>query len=310
MTHVFLAIAPLFLIIFATAVLQRWRHVGQHWSEVLSEYALRIGLPVLIFSALAKSPFSLSDSAGLIGANSLFAIVVFFVTLLVCRVMRLSGQTTRTVIACLMFGNIAYLGIPILVRVFDSSILPIASAIIAVWFFWFFTLVTGYVTASSNRGKHDAFTHTCRALVGNPLLIAVVLGLVFASFSIPIPSVIVQALDMISASVTPTVLIVIGLFIGKSSFGTFADWLPAGMLALLTLMVLPAVMYGGFQLFGIAPGTNFAYASSIIEVAMPIAITPFALADDYGLNKAWISRSIVLSTILSVFTLPFWISIV
>ncbi len=42
---------------------------------------------------------------------------------------------------------------------------------------------------------------------------------------------------------------------------------------------------------------------------MPLAITPFALSDKYFLNKVFISRAIVLSTILSIITLPFWIAI-
>lgn len=308
MIEVFLAIAPLFLIIFVTAGLQRWRRVGERWSGVLNEFALKIGLPVLIFSALARSQFSFFDQAGVIILNSLFALFLFVGVLGFCRLVRVKAEATRTIVACLMFGNIAYLGIPILTQIYDASILPTVSVIIAVWFFWFFTLVTGFVTTKRQKKNDEgAFRKTCFALVNNPLLIAVVLGLFFAGLSIPIPAVIMQALDMVSASVTPTVLIVIGLFIGKSPFGTMKDWIPAVLLSVLTLVILPAAMVAGLQVFGIDPET---YASSIIEAAMPFAITPFALADEYGLNKSWISRSIVLSTILSVFTLPFWISIV
>ncbi len=42
---------------------------------------------------------------------------------------------------------------------------------------------------------------------------------------------------------------------------------------------------------------------------MPLAITPFALADKYNLDKDFIARSIILSTILSAISLPFWISL-
>jgi hypothetical protein len=42
---------------------------------------------------------------------------------------------------------------------------------------------------------------------------------------------------------------------------------------------------------------------------MPLAITPFALADKFDLDKKFIARAIVLSTILSIITIPLWISI-
>jgi predicted permease len=40
---------------------------------------------------------------------------------------------------------------------------------------------------------------------------------------------------------------------------------------------------------------------------MPLAITPFALADKYKLEKMFIARAIVLSTILSAITIPIWV---
>jgi predicted permease len=42
---------------------------------------------------------------------------------------------------------------------------------------------------------------------------------------------------------------------------------------------------------------------------MPLAITPFALARQYDLDQEFIARSIVMSTVLSLISLPFWISL-
>ena len=120
-----------------------------------------------------------------------------------------------------------------------------------------------------------------------------------------LPAILVKSMDMVTASVTPTVLVVIGLFIGKSTLGKWADWLPVISFTLLTLVILPAIFYFSVKLLGYSP-SNFSV--SIIEAAMPLAITPFALADKYSLNKDFIARSIVLSTVLSIISLPFWIS--
>ena len=140
----------------------------------------------------------------------------------------------------------------------------------------------------------------------NPLLISVILGLIVGSLGITIPPILLKSLDMITASVTPTVLIVIGLFIGKSQIGKLTEWIPVVFFTLLTLVILPTIFYFGVKLFGFEPNQ---FSSSIIQAAMPLAITPFALADKYNLNKDFIARSIVLSTILAVVSLPFWISI-
>ena len=117
---------------------------------------------------------------------------------------------------------------------------------------------------------------------------------------------VLRALEMTSVSVTPIVLIVIGIFIGNSKIGKLLEWIPIFIFSLLTLIILPAGFYYGVKLFGYSPSV---FSSSIIEAAMPLAITPFALADRYNLDKKFIARSIALSTTLSVISLPFWISI-
>jgi predicted permease len=49
---------------------------------------------------------------------------------------------------------------------------------------------------------------------------------------------------------------------------------------------------------------------SAVLAAMPLAITPFALARTYDPDREFLARAIVLSTMLSAVSIPFWISLV
>ncbi|MBI2415586.1 MAG: AEC family transporter [Candidatus Kerfeldbacteria bacterium] len=306
MIQVLAVIAPLFLIIFASALLQKFKHIGGNWSTVLNEFALKIGFPVLIFSALSKVPFSFSTEAGLIISNSLFIVVSLLLAFIVGKILRLEKQMFRTVFICFIFGNFAYLGIPILIQISGDKILPTATLIVAIYLFWIFTLGIGYLDYSMQKNKRNVAKNIIKNLLTNPLLISVILGIIIGSFKITLPAILSKSLDMITASVTPTVLIVIGLFIGKSSFGKLSDWLSIVLFSILKLIILPTVFYFSVKFLGVSLSQ---LPSSIIQAAMPIAITPFALADKYSLDKDFIARSIVLSTILSIVSLPFWISI-
>jgi len=306
MIQILTVIAPLFLIIFASALLQKFKNIGDNWSVVLNEFALKIGFPVLIFSALAKAPFSFSTEAGLIVSNSLFIVVSLLLAFGLGKILGLNKQMFRTLFICLVFGNVAYLGIPILIQISGEKILPAASLIVAIYLFWIFTVGIGYLDYSMEKNKRDIAKNIIKNLLTNPLLISVLLGILIGSFQITLPVILLKSLDMITASVTPTVLIVIGLFIGKSKFGKLAEWLPISLFSILKLIILPAIFYFGAKFLGASLAQ---FPSSIIQAAMPLAITPFALADKYNLNKDFIARSIVLSTILSVVSLPFWISI-
>lgn len=310
MIQVFTVIAPLFLIIFASALLQRYKNVGDHWSMVLNDFALKIGLPVLIFSSLSKTAFSFSAEASLIVVNSLFILICFLLAYLAGKVLHLSTKMFHTLFICLAFGNVAYLGIPVLVQTQGEEILPAASLLVAVYLFWLFSLGTGYLDFAMQKKRakaKDLFFGIVSDLIKNPLMISVVLGLFVGSLCIPLPSVVLKSLDMITASVTPTVLIVIGLFIGKSKVGKLEEWIPVLIFSLAILVVLPALFYFGLRLFGLYRST---FSSSILDAAMPLAITPFALATKYNLDQKFIARAIVLSTILSVVTLPFWLMVI
>ncbi len=144
-------------------------------------------------------------------------------------------------------------------------------------------------------------------LIKNPLLISVFLGLIVAGFGIKIPDILDKSINMLAASVSPVVLVVIGLFIGQSKFGNIKKWIPVFLFSLMTLMLIPGLFILGIKLFGLDVP---AFSTSVVISAMPLAITPFALADIYKLNKGFIARSIVMSTILAIVTIPFWASIV
>lgn len=307
MLHILAIITPLFLIIFASAIYQRARNLGAEWISVLNEYALKIGLPILIFSSLSKARFSFIEQAPLILANSLFLIGSFVVPLAFIKLFKVPEQKSKTILICLMFSNVAYLGIPVLSELYGERILPMTSLIIAVHVFWFFTLGIGYLDFLRHSSSESIFKDITMSLVKNPLLISVALGILAATTGLAVPDVLMKAIDMVTASVTPTVLIVVGLFIGRSTIGSLRAWLPVLVFSAATLIAIPALFYLSIRFAGI---TADWVAPSLIESAMPLAITPFALADTYGLDKEFIARSIVMSTVLAVLTLTFWITLV
>lgn len=306
MLEILLIIAPLFIIIFAAAIYQKAQNLSEHWSIILNDYALKIGFPILIFSALASTTFSFTKEANLIIYNSLLILITFLLAYLFGKAFKLKKQMFRTIFICLGFGNVAYLGVPVLTQIKGEAVVASVSIIIAIYLFWMFTIGIGYLDYSKGKKKRHFLKNLLLNLLKNPLLIAVILGLIFAGLQVQIPAIIQKSLSMITASVTPTVLIVIGLFIGKSKIGKLKKWVPILLFSLATLFLLPAIFYYGIQAFGFTPGE---FSPSIIEAAMPLAITPFALADKFDLNKDFIAKSIVLSTILSVVTLPFWVQL-
>jgi predicted permease len=78
---------------------------------------------------------------------------------------------------------------------------------------------------------------------------------------------------------------------------------PALIITALRLAVAPALFYAAAAL----TGETAAFRTAVLEAAMPLAITPFALSSMYPLDRNVIVTAIFLTTLLSVVTIPLWI---
>jgi hypothetical protein len=196
---------------------------------------------------------------------------------------------------------VAYLGLPVLRSAFGEQILPEATMISAVYVFWLFTLGIFLVEYYGDHKVH--FRELLVRLITNPLLIAVFIGLFIAVNHLKLPQIVMTGLDLFANSVTAVVLFSLGLFMGKQPVGKLRDWLPVLAFSLGILFVLPFLF-----LLILRPFTDQSFTKAwILESAMPMGLTAYALCLKYKLNTEFASRTVVLSTLLALLSLPFWL---
>lgn len=296
-------ILPLFLAVLAGLLFSRTKSFKKEWIDVLNDYALWIGFPALILVALFKLDVPLAEYIDLAAWNSAYIVLCMLLAFPVAKLFRLSTDTLRTLILAFSFGNVSYLGIPVLMNVYGSGILAESTLLSAIYLFWLFTL--GIILVEV-LGEHDVNPLVVvKNLLQNPLLIAVLLGLLVSILKFEVPEILVKGLDLFATSVTAVVLFSLGLFLGTHPFGKLKEWLPVAGFSMAILLLLPIVFYGVVRSFGV----SFDVRSSILEAAMPMGLTPYVLSVKYKLNATFASKVVVLSTILSVLTLPLWIQI-
>jgi predicted permease len=299
----FQSIGPLFLVIFVGMIVSRNKSVDQQWLEILNNYALWIGFPALILVALSRLQWNMELYGSLIGWNSFRIVLSMLLVFPVAGLLNLKNSTRRTLFLAVSYGNVAYLGIPVLRSAYGDQILPEATMISAVYVFWLFTLGIFLVEYFGDHKVH--LRELLVRLVTNPLLIAVFIGLIIAVNHIQLPKVMLSGLDILANSVTGVVLFSLGLFMGKQPVGKIQEWLPVLVFSLVILFVLP------FLFLLITQQFNDLSVSKpwIMETAMPMGLTAYALCLKYKLNTEFASRVVVLSTLLALLSLPLWLAI-
>lgn len=295
-------VLPLFLVIIIGLIFSRTKVYHDNWIEILNKYALWIGFPALIIFSLMKLDLSEKSYTTFIFLNSIFIIGSMILVFPLSRILKLPLLTKRTLFLILPFGNVSYLGIPVLFNAYGEGILPEAAIISAVYVFWLLTM--GVIMIEIYGEEKLDVKKLGLSLAKNPLLISVFAGLLIVVFNIKLPGFVNQTIELFSDSVTAVVLFSLGMFLGRHQIGKPREWAFVTVLTLVTMIVLPYIFY---QILLRIPLENVDIKSIIIDAAVPLGVTPYVLAVQYKLDTVLLTRVVVLGTIISVVVIPMWI---
>lgn len=301
----FETVLPLFLVIFTGAIFSRTGAFSEQWVEVLNKYALWIGFPALVVASLMQLETGEKSYYSLILLNSGYIVASILLVFPIARIFRFSPGMKRTLFLVLPFGNVSYLGIPVLNNAFGDKILPVAAILSAVYVFWLLTLALILVEIYGNKKINP--NKLFLSLVKNPLLISVFVGLGIVLFEIELPEFAQKTIHLFSDSVTAVVLFSLGIFLGMHHVGNIQKWFRVLAWSIVSMVLLPVAFFGLLQLFPII--SSLQMNATILDAAMPLGLTPYALSVQYKLETTLVARIVVLGTLLSMFFIPLWMVI-
>ncbi len=300
----FEAVLPLFLIILTGTLFARIKFASQSWVEILNKYALMIGFPALVIVSMLHIGTELKTYMPLILTNSVYIVATILLAYPVSALLNFSNRMKRSLFLILPFGNIAYLGIPVLSNAYGTDILPVAAIISSVYVFWMLTL--GLILVEVHGNQKFNLKRVVLSLLANPLLISVFVGISIVAFGITLPTFIDKTVRLFADSVTAVVLFSLGIFLGIQNFGKPREWLQVAIFVAATMIALPALFFALIKFSDLPPDQ---LKSTVLDSAMPLGLTPYALSVQYQLETRLFARIVVLGTLLSIVILPFWITV-
>lgn len=297
----FKTVLPLFLVIITGIIFSRTKVSTTGWVDILNKYALYIGFPALVVASLMKLELNGQSYSKLIIVNSVYIVVCMLLAFPVAKLFRFPTRLRSSLFLIFSFGNVAYLGIPVLNNAYGDEILPVAAILSAVYVFWLLTL--GIILIEVNGENRLNGKKLFLSLVQNPLLLSVFVGLIIVVFQIKLPAIAEKTILLFSNSVTAVVLFSLGMFLGFHKIGHLHDWLKAFLFTIATMLVLPYIFYHIAKNTGME---TMQFKATILDSAMPLGLTPYVLSVQYKLESSLVARIVVLATLLSVFIIPLW----
>jgi len=143
-----------------------------------------------------------------------------------------------------------------------------------------------------------------KQIVLNPMVLATLIGLVWAIAGLPIPTPVASYLNILAAALTPCALFAIGL--GLSLEDMRARLADSAVLSVVKLVVLPLVVWGLCIWTGL-DGLNT--IAAVICAAVPTAKTVYILAREGKVEEQLVAATVSITTMFSVATLLGWLAL-
>lgn len=285
----------LFLLIGCGFVAVKTGVLKQEGKQTLSNLLLYLVVPAMIVHSYMME-FSEEILHNLLAAfgMSVLAILIGTAITLLLTARRKDRRAPIFRFAC-VFSNAAYMGFPLISALFGAEGLLYASAYVTVFNILLWTMGYGMVSGSSNPKE------VARSLLHTPVLYAMVVGLAVYLLQIPVSNLIAQPIDLLSGMNTPLSMLITGMLIAAGDLKSIVCDRHIWKLAALRMVLIPAVCVAVFALLGFH-GMS-AQVVLLLECCPAAAITS-VFAVQFGHEERFAAGSVVLTTLLSIVTLP------
>ncbi|MFO7810125.1 MAG: AEC family transporter [Candidatus Delongbacteria bacterium] len=277
----------------------------------LNKLVMKITLPLMIFTSLSKIEFSIEvikSSAFVL----IFAYASMFMLLgagtLTGKLLRLKGGTYTVHKLHTTFGNIAFLGYPLI-----DSLFPGGKGL--------FYAVIYHIALESvlwtlgviifNKGKSVSIGHNLMHLL-NPNTFAFALGITGFIFQIRLPYILDKSMTGLGSTTLYLSMIYIGITLSRISIGGTLKESSIYVLTFTKLILVPFVMIFLIDMILSLTGLSMddtAKAVTVLQTATPCMATIVIMAGNFNSDADLAAKNFFLTTMLSIFTLPliYWL---
>ena len=266
----------------------------------LTKFVFYFALSAMLFGFAAN--LSLGELLNFRAAAAyLWACSVLYVLVMAIALLRRNTLDTAVIEAhCAVIGNTGFLGVPLLVVLLGPASVPTVLLVLTIDMIVFSSLFTMLIMLSRDgRVDRTLPRKLIMAVARNPMVMAMALGLLWSSTGLAVPALANDFLTLLGAAATPGALFAIGASLADKTIERprIVGWLSFGKLALHPALTA----FAALVLFGVEPQVA---GVLIAAAALPVAGNVFILAQHYNTGVARVSATILVSTLISIATVP------
>lgn len=294
---VFQTMLKLFLLLVLGFVLFKCHIFDEYTNKKISALIVNVASPMLIISSIAGVEGSNKSIVFLmIGAGILMYIGFIILGKIINRIFPFPKKDWPVYECMVVFANTGFMGYPVLLDVFGQEAVFYASLIHMAFNFFVYT----YAIMCLTKSDDSEFKLNFKQLL-TPGIVLIFIGILIYLFDMQLPSVLMDTINSVGSLTAPLSMMMIGSSLAVYPIkDSFTDW-RSYVFAFVRLIIVPFMTMIVCRLLHINPY----YANiTIITNAMPVGSMVLMLATQYNANVKIVTKNIVVSTLLSVITIP------
>lgn len=310
----------LFLILCLGFALARIELLDQHTKQKLTKILLNVTTPLMMIDAfydrmqmLGEQESDLGVSVGMLFVYSFaFYLILIVLSLILVAALHPPMDDKRLYIFMTIFGNVGFMGFPIVKSVYGTEGLFYAAIVNSVFniFVYTFGVVLMGGTGESGSGSLAERIKQIpwKKLLLTPAVIGTAVGILIFVCRIPLPGIIADTCGTLGDLTSPLAMLVVGANLSGMKIKDVLTNMRMNIYVLLRQIAMPLVFWLIISQFVTHPVLA---PTLLLMSCMPVANTTALFATEYNGNEKLASQGIFMTTLFSLISFPLiiWICV-
>lgn len=295
-------VLPAFLIFLTGYIGQKW--IGFDIKSI-SMAALYLMSPFLAFRTFYANELTMEYVY-----ITVFCLILSFALIIVVLITGFFMKATRQKMSAMILGgvfmNSGNYGAPVVLFAFGAA--GFDYAVIIMVFQAFLMNTIGLFAASFGGEEETSLQQSLRRVARMPVLHGAILGVVLQLLNVHIPPTFMDAISLVADASIPTVMLVLGMQLAVIATKRVA-YKYVNAVAVIRMIVSPLL---AVAIVSFIPVNDLLKDVMILLAAMPAAANTTMFAIQYGTEPDLVSFTTLITTLLSIVTIPlvlFWLGI-
>ena len=296
------AVIPFMVYILLGAVSKKLSLVKEDFLKELNGVVFKVFFPFIMFNNLYAVDFGKLKGAGYVGFAVVATLILILLSFALVPLFEKDNRRKGVITQAIFRSNSVLYAIPLAESVFGAEGATMASIVVA--FVVPLYNIASVAILEYYRGGRVSFGKLFVNILKNPLIIGAIAGVLFNLLPVTMPQCLVQPVGELNSMATPLALFVLGGTMRISDISKNA--VPIAHGTLIKLELVPALLAFIMAKMGLRGSEFFAvfcmFATPVAAASYPMAQSMDAVADLAG-------EFVVITTVLSIATIFFWILI-